>query len=364
MTNAQRYELWQYSVISVLDERMSIVRNNGTGQLMMLRLYSRELYPVLRILSEISDKNLMRIYDTADDGNRCLSLCEYIEGVTLEELINANGALSEQRTREIAAGLCCGLSALHRRGIIHKDIKPSNVMLDQSGTVKIIDFDIAREYKYGAEKDTRQFGTAGYASPEHFGFGQTDPRSDIYSVGVLMNYLLTGYMPDECRYTGPLSSVIQRCLEVDADKRYTTVEELCAALRGDLFASDAAPEQKRGNRPIRPLPGFRGKKVFPKVMMSLLLAAYFLMLFISIATEVKEALNGNSYFWEHLYFTVNIMVFFTGLPYLLFGDVFYLSEKLSPSNPERGKQLTKVLGGLSLAVGLAMVVLYQYIPFP
>lgn len=363
MTDAQRYELWQYTVVAVLDPQMSIVRNNSSGMLMLLRVYSRELYHVLRMLCDISDRNLMRIYDAADDGERCLGLCEYIEGVTLEELVKAQGVLSEQRTREIAQDVCGGLSALHRRGIIHKDIKPSNVMLDRYGVVKIIDYDIARVHKQGADKDTRLFGTAGYASPEHFGFGQTDPRSDIYSIGVLMNYLLTGCMPDRCRYTGPLESVIRRCLEVDADKRFATVDQLRAALKSKKSADAAVSEYERKNRPFRPLPGFRGKSIFAKVLMTILLSAYFLLFFLSVMSAVKEAKSGNPFFWEHLYFFVNILVFFTGLPYILFGDVFYLSEKLVPSNPARGRQLAKVLGALSIAAGVAMMFLYQYIPF-
>ena len=363
MTDAQRYDLWQYSVVAVINPYMSIVRNNISGQLMVLRQYNREIYPVMQVLCDIKDRNLMRVYDAADDGNHCLGLCEYIEGITLEQLVKTEGVLSEKRTREIASDVCSGLNAMHRRGIIHKDIKPSNVMIDKSGVVKIIDYDIARIHKYGIDKDTRMFGTAGYASPEHFGFGQTDPRSDIYSVGVLMNYLLTGYMPSERRYNGSLTPVIQRCLEVDAEKRYDSVDALKMALEGDLSIADMLSKQERKNRPFRPLPGFRGKNVFVKILMTILLAAYFLALFLSIQMAVKEASSGDRFFWEHLYFSVNLLVFFTGLPYVLFGDVFYLSEKIYPSNPARGRQLTKVLGGLSIAAGIAMMFLYQYMPF-
>ena len=363
MTDAQRYELWQYSVVAVINPQMNIVRNNASGQLMVLRLYNREMYPVLQMLCQIKDRNLMQVYDAADDGKHCLGLCEFIEGITLEQLVKTEGVLSEKRTREIAADVCAGLSALHRRGIIHKDIKPSNVMVDKNGVVKIIDYDIVRIHKNGADKDTRMFGTAGYASPEHFGFGQTDPRSDIYSVGVLMNYLLTGAMPAERRYFGPLSPVIQRCLEVDANKRYDSVELLYAALWGDLSAADTTTRRERKKRPFRPLPGFRGKNVFVKILMTILLAAYFLLLFLSIQMAVKEASSADRFFWEHLYFSVNILVFFTGLPYIFFGDVFYLSEKIYPSNPARGRQLTKVLGVLSIAAAIAMMFLYQYMPF-
>lgn len=363
MTDAQRYELWQYSVVAVINPQMNIVRNNTSGQLMVLRLYNREMYSVLQMLCTIKDRNLMQVFDAADDGDHCLGLCEYIEGITLEQLVKTEGVLSEERTREIAADVCAGLSALHRRGIIHKDIKPSNVMVDKNGVVKIIDYDIVRIHKNGADKDTRMFGTAGYASPEHFGFGQTDPRSDIYSVGVLMNYLLTGAMPAERRYFGQLAPVIQRCLEVDANKRYDSVDMLRAVLTGDPRAAGVMSKQERRHRPFRPLPGFRGKSVMAKILMTILLAAYFSALFLSVLMAVGEAISGDLYFLEHLYFFVNILVFFTGLPYIFFGDVFYLSEKIYPSNPARGRQLTKVLGVLSIAVGIAMMFLYQYMPF-
>ena len=363
MTDAQKYDLWQYSVVAVLDPDMSIVRNSLSGQMMLLRLYQREMYPLLRMLCDIRNKNLMQIYDAADDGEHCLGLCEYIEGITLEQIVKTEGPLSEKRACAIAADVCSGLSALHHKGIIHKDIKPSNVMVDKTGVVKIIDYDIARIHKNGADRDTRMFGTAGYASPEHFGFGQTDPRSDIYSVGVLMNYLLTGCMPSERRYSGSLEPVIQRCLEIDAEKRYASVDMLCAVLTGDMRTVGAMSKRERRQRLIRSLPGFKGKSLVAKILMTVLLIVYFSLLFRSILMAVGEAISGDPFFLEHLYLSVNILVFFTGLPYIFFGDVFYLSEKISPSDPARGRQLTKLLGWLSLAVGVAMVFLYQYIPF-
>ena len=152
------------------------------------------------------------------------------KSVVVEEFINGE-LLSERKTflkeeeaRRILLQLCDGLKFLHAQGIIHRDIKPSNLILQAGGIVRLIDFDAARIFKIGQDEDTKFLGTKGYAPPEQFGFGQTDFRSDIYSLGVTFQKLLGE------NYNGYLKKILLKCTEIDPQRRYNSVEELQRAL--------------------------------------------------------------------------------------------------------------------------------------
>lgn len=121
--------------------------------------------------------------------------------------------------------MCDGLGKLHEHHIIHRDIKPSNMIL-QGDRIRLIDFDAARIFKPGQENDTKILGTRGYAPPEQFGSGQTDPRSDIYALGITMKILLGG----QC---GGLKKILDRCTELDPKNRFQNVDELKSALTND-----------------------------------------------------------------------------------------------------------------------------------
>ncbi|MBR4904092.1 MAG: protein kinase [Selenomonadaceae bacterium] len=122
--------------------------------------------------------------------------------------------------------MCDGLKELHEQKIIHRDIKPSNMIL-QGERIRLIDFDAARIFKEGKESDTKLLGTKGYAPPEQFGHGQTDNRSDIYSLGVTMKTLLG----ENC--DGRLKKILDKCTELDPKNRFQNVDELKLALTAD-----------------------------------------------------------------------------------------------------------------------------------
>lgn len=109
--------------------------------------------------------------------------------------------------------------------IIHRDIKPANIMVDR-GHVRLIDFDIAREFDVNQRKDTIVMGSIGYAAPEQYGFSQSDPRTDIYAMGILINEIYTGVHPSETLVSGYLKDVVTTCIHMDPSQRYKNVEEL------------------------------------------------------------------------------------------------------------------------------------------
>lgn len=178
-----------------------------------------------RLLQTVRHPHLPRIYEVQQEGNRCLVLEEYLDGSTVAQILE-NGLYTEDGVRRVMAAVCEGAGFLHRYGYIHRDIKPENVMVCDDGRVVLLDFDIAREYKPHARQDTCVIGTAGYAAPEQFGVAQTDTRSDLFAMGVMMNVMLTGQHPTRQAATGKLAPIIEKCTQLDPNKRYADVWEL------------------------------------------------------------------------------------------------------------------------------------------
>ena len=124
---------------------------------------------------------------------------DFIPGKSLRELVAERGRLPESEVISLGLDLCEAAGAVHELGIIHRDITPKNVVVSGDGA-HLIDFGIARMYTEGASRDTNTLGTYGFASPEQYGFEQTDARSDVYSIGRVLGYLLTGIMPNDEGY--------------------------------------------------------------------------------------------------------------------------------------------------------------------
>lgn len=341
MTENQAFELWQFDKVREINPAVSVVRSRSSGRLMLHRITTPESYGVMKSVAALYHPNLMRVYDTVLTGKTCVSLCEYIEGETLEQAVSARGVYTEDSARQIMIQVCAGLTELHRHGIIHRDINPSNVMVQPDGTVKIIDYNITRIVKPNAPKDTTIYGTVGYTPPEQFGFAQTDARSDVYSCGVLLNYLLTGYLPHEMLYQGKLTPIIRQCIQIDSEKRYDSAQMLSEVLQGRRYAKELR---------FRPLPGFRTGKTWQKVLavFGFIYFFYFLAVFF---LQLVELLRGRRVDSESFMYLLTQVTFFTAFPYLLFGDVFYISRRICPKNPKRGRVITYVLGGLCFLIG-------------
>ena len=192
---------------------------------------NRDLSGVYQILTEQKHPNIAVVYDYVYQEPDTYVLEEFLTGKTLSELLKERGTFTEKETAQIIIEVCQGLEILHshRPPLVHNDIKTSNIMVREDGSVKLFDFDVARIYKAGAGRNTRLFGTEEYASPEHYGFGQSEPSSDVYTLGVTMHEMLTGQgLTDERKmtYTGKLKKIIQKCIAVDREKRYQNATQL------------------------------------------------------------------------------------------------------------------------------------------
>ena len=206
---------------------VSLLQNKQNGTRFIFRHYqgSGEVY---RKLLSVSCRNLPKIMEAAEQDGMVAVLEEYIQGDSLAFLL-AGACLTPAEARKITFQLCNALWVLHSLGAVHRDIKPENVIVRGSEAV-LIDFDASRIFKSGTNQDTQILGTTGYAAPEQYGITQTDERADIYSLGVLLNIMLTGKHPSKELASGRLGRIVQKCTMVNPKKRYKSVLYLMEAL--------------------------------------------------------------------------------------------------------------------------------------
>lgn len=200
------------------------------------------------ILGKLRHPGIASVSDFFFETGNAFLVMEYVPGQTLRHLLQQqpNHQLSMEQTVDFTNQLCHVLGYLHRQQppLIFRDLKPENVMVQPDGQLKLIDFGIARVFKSTQQRDTVSMGTPGYASPEHYGHGQTDPRSDIYSLDIVLHEMLTGQDPSHWTHFMPLDwgnitatsrlpnlkAVVHKATQVDPTLRYQSVLALQANL--------------------------------------------------------------------------------------------------------------------------------------
>src|SRR5262245_181110 len=204
-------------------------------------------------VGSLAHRNITTIFDFGEHEGQSYIVMEYVEGVTLAEQIHESVPIALWRKLEIVEELSAGLDYAHNKGIVHRDVKPANVMTDRDGVVKILDFGIARVGNISMTQAGMMLGTPNYMSPEQFESGRVDRRSDIFSVGALLYELLayrkafTGdavwdvmkavmsKMPPPLSEFIPgidpaIEAAVSRAIEKDPARRYQTLSEMNADL--------------------------------------------------------------------------------------------------------------------------------------
>ena len=188
-----------------------------------------------RILSSLRHDGLPHFRGEYESDTVLCVVREYVPGVTLAELLE-EAPLSEPEAMTVLLQLCDILSYLHSQSppVIHRDLKPQNIILTDDGKVKLIDFGISRVYDAQAKKDTVFYGTQEFAPPEQYGFSQTDQRTDLFSLGVVMGYILTGQTDLDAAAAAiknkRLSRIYRKCTDFSPRGRYASAGELKSAL--------------------------------------------------------------------------------------------------------------------------------------
>ncbi|MGB0387050.1 MAG: protein kinase domain-containing protein [Ardenticatenaceae bacterium] len=212
------------------------------------------------MLARLDHLNIPQVTDFFTQNNKYYIVMELVPGETLEQYMQRQAApCTEQQVREWGLQLCDVLAYLHRKTppVIFRDLKPANIMRTPLGQLKLIDFGIARLFKSGKSTDTQQIGTPGYAPLEQYGHSQTDPRSDIYSLGVVLHHLLTKYNPAQSAFHLPpvrqlnpqvsrdLEQIIIKATQQKIAQRYQSINEMKYALSRGLSAQP--PQSSLGN---------------------------------------------------------------------------------------------------------------------
>lgn len=221
----------QFREIRLLKESsrgsVRLLQHKATGKRMILRSFTGKAEVYRRLLS-YTCRNLPEIFEVASRDGENLVLEEYIEGDTLGFLLRES-LFTPEETRKIVAQVCRALWVLHAQEAVHRDVKPENIILRGNEAV-LIDFDAARFHRAEDAADTQILGTTGFAAPEQYGMSQSDPRADIYAVGILINVMLTGEHPSKRLAEGRLGRVVERCTRVNPERRYPDILRLMEAL--------------------------------------------------------------------------------------------------------------------------------------
>jgi eukaryotic-like serine/threonine-protein kinase len=159
-----------------------------------------------RLAARLAHRNIVQIYDSGEADGRPFIVMEYVEGETLADLLARRGRLPPGETIELALQICSGLEHAHQEGLVHRDIKPQNLLLRRDGTVKIVDFGIARS-AHGTQltEAGSVLGTAAYLAPEQASGEEVTPAADVYALGVVLYQLMAGRTP----YTAESLSQLQ-----------------------------------------------------------------------------------------------------------------------------------------------------------
>ena len=209
-----------------------LVKDRKTGEYFVAKCYT-DNNPLSHmtegeLLKSLSHPGLPKFIGEYRSEKMLCVVREYAEGTPLDQYVERSGSAQKQSIA-FAVQLCDILAYLHGQTppVIHRDIKPQNIIVDPTGKIKLIDFGISRVYDETARKDTVCFGTRGFAAPEQYGFSQTDRRADIFSLGVLLGWLLTG-KSDIAEILRDISNprlrrIVQKCTAFAPERRYASV---------------------------------------------------------------------------------------------------------------------------------------------
>lgn len=259
---------------------VKVLRPEFTSDEDFVRKFRRES----QAAASLSHQNIVSIYDVGVDGDIHYIVMEYIEGRTLKKLIREKKRLSPLQAAEIAQQICKALLHAHKNHIIHRDIKPHNILVTKEGIAKVTDFGIARAVTSSTVTNTGSvIGSVHYFSPEQARGGYIDEKSDLYSLGIVMYEMVTGKVPFEGespisialkhlqeQVTPPgeiiddlpkgLEQIIMKAIEKESTKRYNTAEELLLDLKGFCKDKDMVLDsfgKDRGDSPTIVMPAVR-----------------------------------------------------------------------------------------------------------
>ena len=363
MDISHRLSISYYKVITPINEshKVYLVRHQESGRFYVkkiLDVYSADVY---RDIQEHPIPGLPRIIDSCEDNGSLIIIEEFISGLTLRdkidftstkpcdfETINICDVLTIEQIGHYMINLCEILERLHR------DLKPSNIMITSCDNVVLLDFNAARFYTGidGRESDTKLLGTKGYAAPEQYGFGESSPQTDIFSVGKIIQECVNAFTSQNSDSENSslkenvFSDVIQRCTQMDPSRRYPSVRELKEALLNCLGQSSRPDIQGPVINPYLP-PGFRTLNPWKMIIASVV---YIFIFQISLTLTVQNSSGAELWIERFLVLFLALMNVGIGSNYLNIQQVLPFHD-----NRSRGMQVVGVLLTMAISTFLVFV---------
>ena len=307
------YYKTQYKEISELSNskkcRTTLIQNSDTKELAVKKEMPKDMFEIYSKLANIDNAGVVNVLSCYTENDKCIDIEEYVNGKTLETVIS-EGQWCDNDYVNCIMHLCATLSVLHSYGIIHRDIQPKNIIVENK-RVKLIDFDIARNKKEESDKDTRLLGTPEFASPEAYGFSQTDERSDIYSLGKLLEITVKD---------DKFKNIIEKCTQMDPNNRYQTTEELKTALANCMNGQ----VETESNTFISTIPGFRRNNPVHNVI-AICIYVFALVVLTGTAFQAK----GNTFTKVLSAILFYLWIF---IPYAFLMNIGEISSKLVRAN--------------------------------
>ena len=236
----ENYYFEKYEQLAVLADTQKcktiLSRNTDTNEIVVFKVMDKHGLDVYDRLKDLDNSNIVDVMDCFLHEDKCVAVEEFVNGKRLCDVLQKN--IPVEVIVDYVRQICNGLKEVHNKNIVHRDLQPKNIIVDRHNHITIIDFDIARIRKEEADSDTEFLGTVGYASPEQFGFAQTDKRSDIYSLGVLIGDMVKPYAKtvrevseEEIVYTGTSLTLEEGTSVINVKKGYkwlcVILSEMC-----------------------------------------------------------------------------------------------------------------------------------------
>ena len=308
MDLSKRLSISYYKTIAAINEdhRVFLAQHTETGKIYIKKEMNVYSLPVYKYLHNNPIKGIPKIIEYYEENGKLTVIEEYISGQTLSEKIE-NKMLTPHLIGQYIIKLCEILEKLHgqKPALIHRDIKPSNIIITDYDNVLLLDFNAAKYSMPHPAKtsDTVLLGTQGYAAPEQYGFAESSPQTDIYSIGMVLKVAVES-LPDKCKV---FNRIIDKCTQMDPSKRYRSVNQLKSAI---LMVTELNTVKDSDTTVIFPFlpPGFRTMTPWKMVIA---IPAYIMVFFISLSFEA-ENISGNKLWFERFstlfIFLVDILV--------------------------------------------------------
>lgn len=336
----ENYYFEKYEQLAVLADTQKcktiLSRNTDTNEIVVFKVMDKHGLDVYDRLKDLDNSNIVDVMDCFLHEDKCVAVEEFVNGKRLCDVLQKN--IPVEVIVDYVRQICNGLKEVHNKNIVHRDLQPKNIIVDRHNHITIIDFDIARIRKEEADSDTEFLGTVGYASPEQFGFAQTDKRSDIYSLGVLIGDMVKPYAKTVREVSGE---------EIEKKLKYIKL------YNQDILEPDELEELSfRGI--IRTVPGFRKNNILHKIIAIIMYVSVFAT-YIEIGTSAINVKKG--YKWLCVILSEMCWI----IPYIYLtniGDVVYRIRKRK-FKYKFFEYLNRI--GIALVIWLAILIILSII---